>query len=162
MMILYDETDLPDDTAGLTGVELLDVLYSRGEDFYESIPEIEYEDPVIAIAEISDGCGNLTPSCWELAGHMLSSCFEPIDSFHRFYVDDDGDLRSSGIDLRNGISFYLFRVFKPEIGRDEQQWLIDLINSSVDLSGDIREEIDRCTMPVGVDFTETVFCLDHK
>ena len=162
MVILYDETDLPDDIAGLTGIELSDVLYARGEAFYESIPEIEYEEPVIAIAEISDGCGNLMPSCWELSGHMLAACFEPIDSFHRFYVDDDGDLRSSGIDLRNGISFYLFRVFKPEIGRDEQQWLIDLINSSVDLSTDIREEIDRGTLPVGVDLTETAFCLNHK
>ena len=141
MIILYDETDLPEDTVGLTGVELQDVLYARGEAFYESIPEIEYEEPVIAIAEISDGCGNLMPSCWELSGHMLASCFEPIDSFHRFYVDDDGDLRSSGMDLRNGISFYMFRVFKPEIGHDEQQWLIDLINSAVELSTDIKEEI---------------------
>ena len=76
-------------------------------------------------------------------------------------MDDDGDLRSSGMDLRNGISFYMFRVFKPEIGHDEQQWLIDLINSAVDLSTDIKEEIDRCTLPVGVDFTETVFCLGN-
>ena len=157
MKILYDDTDLPNDTVGLTDIDLLDVLYAKGEAFYESIPEIEYEEPVIAIAEISDGCGNLMPSCWELSGHMLAACFEPIDSFHRFYVDDDGDLRSSGIDLRNGISFYLFRVFKPEIGLDEQQWLIDLINSSIDLSADIREEIDRCTLPIGVDFFRNSF-----
>ena len=151
-MILYDETDLPDDTTGLTSIELLDVLYSRGEDFYESIPEIEYEEPVIAIAENSDGCGNLTPSCWELAGHRLSSCFEPIDSFHSFYIDENCDLHSSGTDLRNGTSFYLFRVFKSDICHDEQQWLIDLINCASELDAGIREEIDRCTLPVGIEF----------
>lgn len=150
--ILFDETEIPETYAGCSTYELSDLFYAKAEDFYASIPDVEYEEPVIAIAEISDGCGNMIPACWELSGHMLASCFEPIDSFHDFYVDQSGDLHSTGIDLRNGASSYLFRVFKSDICHDEQQWLIDLINSSDELGADIREEIDRCTLPVGYDF----------
>lgn len=161
MKILYDETAISEDAAGLNDIGLMDVLYAKGETFYESIPDVEYEEPVIAIAEISDGCGNLIPACWELPENMLTSCFEPLDSFHRFYIDDDGDLRSNGIDLRNGVSNYLYRVFKSEIGEDEQQWLIDLINGAVELDADIREEINRCTLPVGIDFSKSEFCINN-
>ena len=150
--LLFNETEIPEMYAGCSDIVLSDLLYSKAEDFYASIPYVEYEESVIAIAEISDGCGNMTPACWELSGHMLASCFEPIDSYHEFYIDQCGDLHSTGIDLRNGASSYLFRVFKSEICRDEQQWLIDLINSSDELGADIREEIDRCTLPVGNDF----------
>ena len=150
--ILFNETELPDMYAGCSSFEMMDLLYSKAEDFYASIPDVEYEEPVIAIAEISDGCGNVVPACWELSGHMLSACFEPLDSYHEFYIDQGGDLHSTGIDLRNGKSSYLFRVFKSGICRDEQQWLIDLINSSNELGDDLREEIDRCTLPVGIDF----------
>ena len=150
--ILFNETEMPDMCAGYSPFEMMDLLYSKAEDFYESIPDVEYEEPVIAIAEISDGCGNMIPACWELSERMLSACFEPLASYHEFYIDQGGDLHSTGIDLRNGTSSYLFRVFKSDICRDEQLWLIDLINSSNELGNDIREEIDRCTLPVGIDF----------
>ena len=152
LKILFNESEIPDIWTGCSSYELADLLYSKAEDFYESIPDVEYEEPVIAIAEISDGCGNMMPACWELSGHMLAACFEPLDSYHEFYVDQYGDLYSTGIDLRNGASSYLFRVFKSDICHDEQQWLIDLINSSDELGSDIREEIERCTLPVGTVF----------
>ena len=149
--LLYSDTEIAEEDIRLDGFDLMDVLYAKGEDFYDSIPDIEYMEPVIAIAEISDGCGNMVPACWELSGQTLSSCFEPIDSFHSFYVDENSDLHSSGTDLRNGTSSYLFRVFKPDICRDEQLRLIDLINEAFEIGADIRDEIDRCTRPVGND-----------
>ena len=150
--ILFNETEISEMYAGFSSYELADLFYAKAEDFYASIPNVEYEEPIIAIAEISDGCGNMMPACWELSGHMLASCFEPLDSYHEFFIDQSGDLHSTGIDLRNGVSSYLFRVFKPDICNDERQWLIDLINTSDELGSDIREEIDRCTLPVGKDF----------
>lgn len=150
--ILYDEVNLSNGITAYGDIAIMDAIFAKGEDFYESIPDVEYEEPIIVIAEISDGCGNLIPACWELSGRMLASCFEPIDSFHSFYVDENSDLHSSGTDLRNGTSFYLFRVFKSDICHDEQQWLIDLINCASELDAGIREEIDRCTLPVGIDF----------
>lgn len=150
--LLYSDTEIAEEDSHLEEFDLLDVLYAKSEDFYESIPDIEYMEPVIAIAEINDGCGNIVPACWELSGRMLSSCFEPIDSFHSFYIDENCDLHSSGTDLRNGTSNYLFRVFKPDTCRDEQLRLIDLINCAFELGDDIMEEIDRCTLPVGIDF----------
>ena len=150
--ILYDEINLSDRPIAFSGIEIMDAIFAKGEDFYDSIPDVEYDEPIIVIAEISDGCGNLKPACWELSGRRLASCFEPIDSFHRFYIDENCDLHSSGTDLRNGTSFYLFRVFKSDICHDEQQWLIDLINCASELGAGIREESDRCTRPVGIEF----------
>ncbi len=150
--ILYDENSLSEGTAASGDLEIMDAIFAKGEDFYGSIPDVVYEQPLIVIAEISDGCGNLTPACWELSGRMLASCFEPIDSFHSFYVDDNRDLHSSGTDHRNGTSFYLFRVFKSDICHDEQQRLIDLINCAQELDAGIGDEIDRCTLPVGIEF----------
>ncbi len=150
--ILYDELKIPESAAARSGIEIMEEVFSEGESFYDSIPDVEYDEPVIVIAEINDGCGNVMPACWELSGRMLASCFEPIDSFHSFYVDENSDLHSSGTDLRNGISYYLFRVFKSDISRDEQKWLIDLINCASELDSSIREEIERCTLPVGNEF----------
>lgn len=151
-MVLYDETDIPRGLAECSCYEMSDAVYAKGEDFYDSIPDIEFDGPVIVIAEISDGCGNLVPSCWELCGRSLAACFEPVDAFHSFCVDGRGDLWSRGIDLRNGISYYLYRVFREEIGHDEQQWLIDLINGCFELDSGVAEEIERCTLPVGTVF----------
>ena len=150
--ILYDEVNLSNGITAYGDIAIMDAIFAKGEDFYESIPDVEYEEPIIVIAEISDGCGNLIPACWELSGRMLASCFEPIDSFHSFYVDENSDLHSSGRDVRIGTSFYLLRVFKSDICHDEQQWLIDLINCASELDAGIREEIDRCTLPVGIEF----------
>ena len=150
--LLYDETGIPDGITSFSGTGIMEAIFAKGEDFYDSIPDVEYDQPVIAIAEISDGCGNMMPACWELSGRMLASCFEPIDSFHSFYIDENCDLHSTGTDLRNGTSFYLYRVFKADICHEEQQWLIDLINCATELDSGIREEIDRCTLPVGNDF----------
>ena len=151
-MVLYDETDIPCGLAESSSRELADAVYAKGEDFYDSIPDIEFDAPLIVIAEISDGCGNLTPACWELCGRSLAGCFEPVDGFHCFYVDERGNLWSRGNDLRNGISYYLYRVFKEGIGHYEQQWLIDLINGCFELDSGIAEEVERCTLPVGTVF----------
>ena len=129
---------------------LFSVRAFRG-DFPDFIPDIEYEAPVMVIAEISDGCGNHKPVCWETDGRRLSGCFEPLDSYDCFFVDEKGDLRGMGNDFRYGTSSYLFRVFRPDICRDEQLWLFDLINSAYELDGSIMEEVDRCTLPVGTD-----------
>lgn len=152
MTLLYDETVLPAGSGGFSSIEKADAIYALGEDFYDSIPDVRFDDPVIVIAQVSDGCGNLSLECWELSGRSLSDCFEPCDSFHSFYVDGNGDLYSIGTDLRNGTSYYLFRVFKPGVGRDEQLWLIDLISGAYEPDGGIGEEISRCTLPVGTVF----------
>ena len=160
--VLYDEMNISERFHACSEFEFMDAVYADGEDFYNSIPYVEFAAPIIAIAEISDGRGNQIPACWELSERLLASCFEPIDAFHNFYIDENRDLHSSGTDLRNGTSFYLFRVFKPEIGRNERQWLIDLINCATELDADIKEKINLYTLPVGVAFTETVFFPDQK
>ena len=126
-------------------------------DIRDFIPDIEYEAPVIVIAEISDGCGNRKPVCWETDGRRLSDCLEPVDSYDCFFVDEKGDLRGVGNDIQYGTSSYLFRVFRSDIGRDERLWLADLINSAYELDGSIMEEVERCTYPIGKDlFTEGI------
>ncbi len=120
-------------------------------DFRDFIPDIEYENQVMVIAEISDGDGNHKPVCWEKDGRRLSDCFEPLDSYDCFFIDEKGDLRGIGNDIQYGTSSYLFRVFRPDICRDERLWLADLINSAYELDGSIMEEVDRCTLPIGTD-----------
>ena len=133
---------------------LFSIRTFRG-DFRDFIPDIEYENPVVVIAEISDGCGNHKPVCWETDGGRLSDCFEPLDSYDCFFIDERGDLRGLGKDIHYGTSSYLFRVFRPDICRDERLWLADLINSAYELDGSIMEEIDRCTFPIGTDLFAT-------
>ncbi len=118
--------------------------------FLDFIPDIEYENPVMVIAELSDGDGNHKPVCWETDGR-LSACFEPLDSYDCFFIDEKGDLRGMGIDIQYGTSSYLFRAFRPDICRDERLWLADLINNAYELDGNIMEEVDRCTFPIGTD-----------
>ena len=152
MSVLYGGSNLLSVITGSSGPELPDAVCEKSVELYDSVPDIEFQMPVIVIGAISDGCGNLAFSCWKLCGRTLSACFEPIDTFHKFYLDEAGNIFSSGFDIRNGVSFYLYRVFKEEIGHDEQQWLIDLINGAFEPDSGLTEEIERCTLPAGTAF----------
>ena len=58
--ILYDEVNLSNGITAYGDIAIMDAIFAKGEDFYESIPDVEYEEPIIVIAEISDGCGKIS------------------------------------------------------------------------------------------------------
>ena len=40
--MLFNETEIPYMWAGCSSFEMMDLLYSKAEDFYASIPDVEY------------------------------------------------------------------------------------------------------------------------
>jgi hypothetical protein len=106
--------------------------------------DVALDNQIIVIADLGRWNGRFSGYKMIVSGNIKDCLYDNHNDYIEWYVDDEGEFRSHGDD-HDGTSYYLYRVFKDDVGEEDIEELQGLIYEDKAT----QEDIDKYTDKIG-------------